>query len=100
MINAAGMSEQQELVLTIERMITGTQNAVDALRKQVIALSHLLSPLCRPELDPGGPVGMSIEPPDIKIETEAPLVAKVRSIKEAVESMRGDVLQLVDKLTK
>lgn len=86
--------------LIIERMVIGAEIAIDALQEQVDELSHLLSPLCRPESGPSGPVVMSIEPPDIKIETEAPLVAKVRSIKNTAESMQEDILQLIDKLTK
>lgn len=99
MMNPAEMPEPANN-LAIERMVIDTEDAVDDLREQVDALSHLLSPLCRPESGPSGPVVMSIEPPDIEIETEAPLVAKVRSIKNTAESMREDILQLIDKLTK
>lgn len=86
--------------LAIERMVIDTEATVDDLREQVDGLIHLLSPLCRPESGPSGPVVMSTEPPDIEIETEAPLVAKVRSIKEIVESVQEDILRLICKLTK
>lgn len=99
MINTAKMPEPQELVLTIERTITGTENAVDNLMERVDRLAHLLSPLRRPRQESSSPVVMSVEPPRIKTETEAPLVAKLLSINDTAEEVLGDVCRLIDELT-